>query len=62
MSRSCRKTVKLGAYGSDRDHALPKEKLKSLTETLRGLLRLLGVDSFVKQSLSHQEGPRTVPV
>ena len=36
--------------------------IKSLTERLCSLLRLSGVDSIVKQSLSHQEGPRTVPV
>ena len=62
MSKSSYKTVKLGAYGSDKDRVLPKEKLKSLTERLRGLLRLSGVVSIVKQSSSRQEGPRTVPV
>ena len=62
MSKSSCKTVKLGAYGLDKDHTLPKDKLKSLTERLCGLSRLSGVDSIVKQSSSRQEGPRTVPV
>ena len=39
----------------DKDRALPKEKLKSLTERLRGPLRLSGVDSIVTQSSSRQE-------
>ena len=56
------KTVELGAYGSDKDHTLPKEKLQSLIERLCGLLRLSGVVCIIKQSLSCQEGPRTVPV
>ena len=43
----------------DKDRALPKEKLNSLTERLHSLLRLSGVDSIVKQSSSHYEGPRT---
>ena len=39
-----------------------RKLFESLTERLCSLLRLSGVDSIVKQSLSHQEGPRTVPV
>ena len=38
MSKSSCKTVELGAYGLDKDRALPKDKLKSLTERLHGLL------------------------
>ena len=49
-------TVELGVYGLEKDHVLPKEKLKSLTERL---LQLSGMDSIVKQSLLRQEGPRT---
>ena len=41
---------------------LHKEKLKSLTKRLHGLLQLSGVDSIVKQASSCQEGPRTVPM
>ena len=62
MSKSSYKTVKLGAYGLDKDRVLPKEKLKNVTERLHGLHRLSGMVSIVKQSLSCQEGPRTVPV
>ena len=62
MSKSSGKIVELRAYGSDKDRALPKEKLKSLAERLRGPLRLLGVDRIVTQSSSRQEGPTTVPV
>ena len=62
MSKSGCKTVDFGAYGSEKDRVLPKEKLKSLTERLCGLLRLSGVGRIVKQSLLRQEGPRTVPV
>ena len=54
--------VELGAYGSDKDHALPKEKLKSFAERLRGPLRLSSVDRIVTQSSSRQEGPTTIPV
>ena len=46
----------------DKDRALAKEKLKSLTERLRGPLRLSSVDSIVTQRSSRQEGPTTVPV
>ena len=62
MSKSSGKIVELGAYGSDKDGTLPKEKLKSLVERLRGPLRLSGVDMIVTQSSSRQEGPTTVPV
>ena len=62
MSKSSGKIVESGAYGSDKDHALPKEKLKSLAERLRSPLRLSGVDRIVTQSSSRQEGPTTVPV
>ena len=55
-------TIELEAYRLDKDRALPKEKLKSLTERLCGLLQLSGVDSIVTQSSSHQEGPTTVLV
>ena len=44
MSKSSCKTNELEAYRLDKDRALPKEKLKSLTERLRGPLRLSGVD------------------
>ena len=54
------KTVELGLVGQIRT-VLPVEKLKSLTERLCGLLRLLGVDSIVKQSLSRQERLTVVP-
>ena len=47
----------MGVYGSDKDCALPKEKLKSLTERLHGPLRLSGVDRIVTQSFLCQEGP-----
>ena len=62
MSKSSCKTIGLEAYWLDKDRALPKEKLKSLTERLRGPLPLSGVDSIVTQSTSRQEGPTTVPV
>ena len=62
MAKSSYKTVKLGAYGLDKDRALLKEKLKSVTERLHSLLRLSGMVNIVKQSLSCQEGPRTVPM
>ena len=62
VSKSSCKTVDFEAYGSDKDHVLPKEKLKSLTERLCILLRLSGVGRIVKQSSLRQEGPRTVPV
>ena len=62
MSKSSCKTIELEAYQLDKDRALPKEKLKSLTEMLSGPLRLSGVDSIVTQSSSRQEGPTTVPV
>ena len=44
MSKSSGKIVELGADGLDKDHALPKEKLKCLAERLRSPLRLSGVD------------------
>ena len=62
MSKSSCKTIELEAYWLDKDRALPKEKLKSLTERLHGPFRLSGVDSIVTQSSSRQEGPTTVPV
>ena len=62
MSKSSCKTIELEAYRLDKDHALTKEKLKSLTERLRGPFELSGVDSIVTQSSSRQEGPTTVPV
>ena len=62
MSRSSCKTIELEAYRLDKDRVLPKEMLKSLTERLRGPLRLSGMDSIVTQSSSCQEGPTTVPV
>ena len=62
MRKSSCKTGELGTYGLDQDRALPKEKLKSLNERLHGPIRLSGVDSIVKQSLSCQEGQRTIPV
>ena len=62
MSKSSCKTIELEAYRLDKDPTLPKEKLKSLAERLRGPLRLSGVDSIVTQSSSRQEGPTTVPV
>ena len=62
MSKCSSKIVELGAYGSDKDLALPKEKLKSLAERLRGPLRLSGVDRIVTQSSSRQKGPATDPV
>ena len=43
MSKSSCKTIKLEAYQLDKDHALPKEKLKSLTERLCDPFRLSGV-------------------
>ena len=61
MSKSSCKRIELEAYRLGKDRALAKEKLKSLTETLRGPHRLLGVDSIVTQGSSHQEGPTTVP-
>ena len=62
MSKSSGKIVELRAYGSDKDGTLPKEKLKSLAERLRGPLRLSGVDRIVTRSSSRQEGPTTIPV
>ena len=62
MSKSSCQTIELGPYPLDKDRTLPKEMLKSLTERLRGPLRLSGVDSIATQSSSRQEGPTTVPV
>ena len=58
VSKSSCQTIELEAYPLDK---LPKEMLKSLTERLRGPLRLSGVDSIVTQSSSRQEGSTTVP-
>ena len=62
VSKSSDKIVELGAYGSVKDSALSKEKLKSLAERLCGPLQLPSVDRIVTQSSSHQEGLTTVPV
>ena len=62
MSKSSSKIVELGGYQLDKDHALTKEKLKSLTERLCGPFKLSGVDSIVTQSSLRQEGWTTVPV
>ena len=62
MSKSSWKIVELGAYWLDKDHALPKEKLKSLAERLCDPIRLSDVDRIVTQSSSCQEGPTTIPV
>ena len=62
MSKSSCKIVELEAYGSDKDCALPKEKLKSLAERLRSPLGPSDVDRIMTQSSSRQEGPTTVPV
>ena len=62
MSKSSGKILELGAYGSDKDRALPMEKFKSLAERLRDPLRLSCVDRIVTQSSSRQEGPTTIPV
>ena len=47
VSKSSYKTGKLEAYQLDKDNALPKEKLKSLTERLYGPLQLSCMDSIV---------------
>ena len=57
-----KRTIELEAYRLDKDRALTKEKLKSLTERLRGPFELSGMDSIVTQSYSRQEGLTTVPV
>ena len=57
MSKSRCKTVELGAYESDKDHALPKEKLKTLAKRLQGPFQAL-IASFVVR----QEVPTTTPV
>ena len=62
MSKRSGKIVELGAYGSDKDRALPKEKLKSLAERLCSPLQLSGVDRIVIQSSSRQERLTTIPV
>ena len=62
MSKSSCKTNELEAYWLDKDHGLPKEMLKGLTERLCGPLQLSGVDSIVAQSSLRPEGPTTVPV
>ena len=48
MSKISCKAVELGVNWLDKDHAFPKEKLKSLTERLSGLLQLSGMDSKVR--------------
>ena len=58
-SKNSCKTVELEAYWLEKDNMLLKD---SLTERLRGLLRLSGMDSIVKHSLSCQEGLRTIPL
>ena len=60
-SKSSGKIV-VGAYGLDKDCALPKEKLKSVDERLCGPLRLSSMDRTVTQSSSRQERLTTVPV
>ena len=50
MSKSSCKTVKLEASQLDKNHTLIKEKLKSLSERLHGLLRLSGMGSTIKLS------------
>ena len=45
-SKSSSKTAELEAYSLDNDHALLKEKRKSLNESLRGPLRLSGMDNI----------------
>ena len=60
MSKSSCKTIVLEAYSLDKDRALPKENLKSLTERLHDPLRLSEVDSIVTSLC--QEKPTTVPV
>ena len=62
VSKSSCKIVELGAYESDEDRALPKEKLKNLAERLHDPLQLSDVDRIVTQSYLRQEGPTTVPV
>ena len=63
MSKSSCKTIELEAYRMDKDRTLHKEKLKSLTEMLRGHLLPSGVvDRIETQSSLRQERPTTVPV
>ena len=50
MSRSSCKTAELEAQQLEKNSVLPKEKLKSLTKRLHGLLRLL--DTIVKKKAS----------
>ena len=47
MSKSSDKIVELGAYGSVKNRALSKEKLKSLAERLCGPLQLPSMDWIV---------------
>ena len=54
--------MKLKAYQLGKDRALPKEKLKSLTEKLCGPLQLYMSSVNVTQTSSCQEGPTIVPV
>ena len=61
MSKTSWQTIELEAYQLDKDRALPKEMLKSLTERLCDPLRLSAVDTIVTQSSLRQEGPTTVP-
>ena len=44
VSKSSGKIAELGAYETDKDRSLPKEKLKSVAERLRNPLRLSSVD------------------
>lgn len=62
VSKKSYKAAQLEAYRLDKNSMLLKEKLKSLTEKLHSLFQLSGVDSIVKQSLLHQEGPTTASV
>ena len=63
MSKSSCQTLKLEAYWLDKDGALPKEKLKSLTERLCEVSSTVRHGySIVTPSSSRREGPTTVPV
>ena len=62
VSKKSYKAAQLEAYQLDKNSMLLKEKLKSLSEKLHSLFQLSGVDSIVKQSSSHQEGPTTASV
>ena len=49
-------------YRLEKDHTLPKGRLKSFTERLCGQLQLSGMGSTVKLSSLHQKGSSTIPV